>query len=452
MDPDDYILKHGREALQHLIKEAFEPGVYLLTPALNDLTTGKLQALDTAMEKMAEITEKLRLDELSQENLLTIIANHTGHTPQAIKDRFLAIKDNLSKQQNINKAAAVLDKAMKMVSNGEFEKAKNIVDTKLPLSAIGDDIALPYFNYDKFMADAAKLNISVLKTGLDKLDAKAQICPGEFVVITARVRHGKSTLVYNIIMNASKIHPDKTFILFSHELPVHFIIARLTTIQAYKQHGTELNSKDDILLKLNERLADGTPSIPKIANEIIKELGKLGSEKRLMIIHEPEWNVSRIIELVRKVQADGCDVGGVFVDYLEMLPALDPTQSREQQVGQNAHQLRLMANQLNIPVICICQTNRECKAPTLEGLRYSGQIEQEASLVIGLFNENIEPEADIGDPDQNKKDVRVDIRILKNRNGEQGIIPARFFMRTGYLTTEDAIAITFQPCLSFKSC
>ena len=107
----------------------------------------------------------------------------------------------------------------------------------------------------------------------------------------------------------------------------------------------------------------------------------------------------------------------VFIDYIGLIKSKEKSYSRENEIAKISRDLKILAKELNIPIIVLAQLNRlaEGQEPTLAMLRDSGSLEQDANKVIFLWQD-----------EQNKNEIcgNIKIRIAKNREGERGDIEA----------------------------
>jgi replicative DNA helicase len=109
----------------------------------------------------------------------------------------------------------------------------------------------------------------------------------------------------------------------------------------------------------------------------------------------------------------------VVVDYLQRITPADAKLPRHQQIGQITDGLKQLARELDVPVLCLCQLNRESEKesrPRLSHLRESGSIEQDADMVLILHRKNG------GSDEENHADRQAHLFVEKNRNGETGAI------------------------------
>ena len=128
------------------------------------------------------------------------------------------------------------------------------------------------------------------------------------------------------------------------------------------------------------------------------------------------------------------DVGAVFVDYLQLMKSADSKESRVQEVSDITRNLKLMAKDLNIPVVVCAQLSRGTESrgnkshkPQLSDLRESGSIEQDADIVVMLYREDYyqkdEPNTENGGEEEQKVNVNLaELLVEKNRHGPTGKI------------------------------
>ncbi|MEZ6051296.1 MAG: DnaB-like helicase C-terminal domain-containing protein [Planctomycetaceae bacterium] len=156
----------------------------------------------------------------------------------------------------------------------------------------------------------------------------------------------------------------------------------------------------------------------------------------LHIDDSPRRTVSRIAAVARRLQRrEGLQT--LIVDYLQLLTPEDSRAPREQQVAAMSRQLKLLAKELNIPVVALAQLNRSIesrddKEPRLSDLRESGAIEQDADIVLFLDR-----------PAEYRKDADstlATVKVAKNRSGKRSNINLRWHAET---MTFDSVPLDF---------
>ena len=246
----------------------------------------------------------------------------------------------------------------------------------------------------------ANESVTGITTGFVDLDRRtAGLHPAEFILIAARPGMGKSALALNIAQNAAIID-GASVAIFSLEMPGIQIANRMLSAQA-KVSAERIkrgNLKDDDWPKLGEAVA-------------------ALSDTKIYIDDNSSITATEIGAKCRKLKIEhGLDL--VIIDYLQLMSSGRSGVNRQQEVSDISRTLKVMANDLGIPVIALSQLNRsvehrESKEPVLSDLRESGSIEQDADMVIFLYREGYYNE-DSEEPNKTK------IKFDKHRNGEVG--------------------------------
>ena len=235
-----------------------------------------------------------------------------------------------------------------------------------------------------------------LYTGFSKLDdITGGLEGGDMIVIGARPGVGKSAFISQIILEMAK--KGKRIGFYNLEMSDKQVYERFLS----NQSGIRLNR----IRRSKRFLGDEQERFQK-ANDA---LGKMD-----ILISSGAKSVSEIRNECRHQELD-C----IIIDYLQLVKADIRYQSRASEVGAISKAIKALAMELNIPIIALSQLNRvseirETKEPTMGELREAGDIEQNASIIILLWNLDTE--------DISRKGLKVD----KNRQGELGKIVYRF--------------------------
>ncbi|UXA18124.1 replicative DNA helicase [Mycobacterium sp. SMC-4] len=234
-------------------------------------------------------------------------------------------------------------------------------------------------------------------TGFDDLDELTNgLHPGQMIVVAARPGMGKSTLGLDFLRSCS-IKNRMASVVFSLEMSKTEIVMRLLSAEA-KIKLADMRSgrmSDDDWTRLARRMS-----------EI--------SEAPLYIDDSPNLTMMEIRAKARRLsQKAGLRL--VVIDYLQLMTSGKKVESRQQEVSEFSRQLKLLAKELEVPVVAMSQLNRgpeqrTDKKPMLSDLRESGAIEQDADMVILLHR----PDAfDRDDP----RGGEADLIVAKHRNG-----------------------------------
>lgn len=139
------------------------------------------------------------------------------------------------------------------------------------------------------------------------------------------------------------------------------------------------------------------------------------------------------------------NLGLVIVDYLQLMTSARHTDNRVQEVSNITRDLKILAKDLDVPVIVLSQLSRASEKnprPMLSDLRESGSIEQDADIVLMLYRENDKQDEQGGSPAQNAGSGIVNCDVAKNRHGEVRTLQFHWdgqftrFSTLGYLKDE----------------
>lgn len=270
----------------------------------------------------------------------------------------------------------------------ELESLKRSEKSKSKkLSTIVGDYEDQYFREKK----EAKLY-----TGFSKLDdITGGLEGGDVIVIGARPGVGKSAFTSQIILEMAKA--GKRIGFYNLEMSEKQVYERLLS----NQSGIRLNR----IRRAIQFLGDEKERFDK-ANRTLEEMD--------ILVSSGTKSVSEIRNECRHQDLD-C----IIIDYLQLVRADTRYQSRASEVGAISKAIKALAMELNVPIIALSQLNRtsemrETKEPTMGELREAGDIEQDASIIILLWN--------LDNEDKTRKGLKVD----KNRQGELGKIVYRF--------------------------
>lgn len=296
-----------------------------------------------------------------------------------------------------------------------------------------------YFDWPTIAAQGKAYNARGKVTGLPELDRTVKLMPRELVIIGARVRHGKSSLAYNMLLSFLEQYPDEAQIFYNLDVPEVVLAARLATIRAKRITGESYGYKADVLPSFaEERFA---PSI----HDAFNWLHEQGRAKRLAIVNVPRFSAEQIAAHAERM-AQYRKIGAIFVDYAELVKSKSRQESEELRLAHIVNTLRLAAERLSMLVVLISQMNRATvtehstdRRPRLESLRYSGRLEQEATTVLGIYNETAEAAPTESRDLEDDGNTVLQIIALKNRGGSSNrVLRFNFDQVSGNITPEEA--------------
>ena len=246
-----------------------------------------------------------------------------------------------------------------------------------------------------------KLQNGDLKTGVptgfrDIDDVTQGLQPGQMVVVAGRPAMGKSTLGIDFA-RAAALHHNMTSIVFSLEMSKVELAQRI------------ISAETNIPLAAMRRADDITADRWNTLNNFWNKL----QNAPLFIDDSPNMSLMEIRAKCRRLKQTN-DLKLVVIDYLQLMSSGKQVESRQQEVSEFSRALKLLAKELEVPVVALSQLNRgpemrNDKKPQLSDLRESGSIEQDADVVLLVHRPDFY--------DKEDRPGEADIIMAKNRNG-----------------------------------
>jgi replicative DNA helicase len=248
----------------------------------------------------------------------------------------------------------------------------------------------------------AQGEIMGVTTGFGALDRSLLgLQPGQLVLIAARPGMGKTALALNWAVAAAK-QTNMAVAVFAYEMLYAELSLRLLASEACID-ARKLKTKDFNEMDLRS------------ISHAVQRLSNL----KLYINDSGATNIMDIRSYCRKLKAEQ-GLAMIVVDYLQIMPIHVKKQNREQEIAELSRGFKMLASELEIPVVALSQLNRGLagrsdKRPQLSDLRESGSLEQDANIVCLIHRE------DYYDAQTPKKGI-AEVIIAKNRNGEAGTV------------------------------
>jgi replicative DNA helicase len=246
--------------------------------------------------------------------------------------------------------------------------------------------------------------IGGVETGFTDLD---QLCGGlhnsELVILAARPSMGKTAFAMNIAEHAS-INLKQPVLFVSLEMAALELADRLLCSAA------QVNG---------HRLRNGTIS-QEDRRRLVQKSSEIGTAP-LFIDDTPSRTLTEIAAVARRLKRKQ-GLSMIVIDYLQLIEPDNPRDPRQEQVARIARRLKGMSRELDIPVLCLAQLNRQAEVsrdnrPRLNHLRESGAIEQDADVVMFVHREEY---YQTNDEDRERVRGQAEIIIAKQRNGPIG--------------------------------
>lgn len=263
-----------------------------------------------------------------------------------------------------------------------------------------DEIEKLFHKEERFLGvPTGFMDFDVMTSGLQ---------PGNFIIIAARPSMGKTTLVLNVAQNIA-LEQARPVAIFSLEMPAQDIVMRMLSAEAQIDFGR---------LRTGNFSEDYWRPLTEGASRL--------AEAPILINDNRGLTVQALRAESRRLKGEHDNLSLIIVDYLQLLRGTGRYNSREQEISEISRALKVLAWELNVPIIACSQLSREVerrpdKQPQLSDLRESGAIEQDADLVAFLYREDYYQEDE-------QVDDRVEAHLLikKQRNGPTGTVALYF--------------------------
>jgi replicative DNA helicase len=361
----------------------------------------------------AVLVPVMQKNNIALDNIMNAVTSiHTvadiQHNSQRLKD-IAALREAVKAAQEVIGNAGIKDgQDIRLVIANAESKLSKITNDNIQTSTMKTvrEVMMDFNeHFEKLYYNADASGITGLASGfkdLDKMTAGFQ--KADLIILAARPSVGKTALMLQIAKNMSA-ESDGEVVVFSLEMATLPLASRMLSSEA----NIDANKLRTGLIEIEEweRYTMGISSF---------------SEKKLMIDEQSGLTVTEMKAKCRKIQREN-GISAIFVDYLGLIKG-DKSLSRYDLVSENTRELKNMAKEFNVPVICLCQLSRSVeqrqdKRPGLSDLRESGEIEQTADVVALLYRD------DYYDKESEKKNI-IEVIIAKQRNGATGTVELAF--------------------------
>ncbi|CCY59597.1 replicative DNA helicase [Clostridium sp. CAG:632] len=361
----------------------------------------------TLTERLKEkgVPENVYSIEVMQELLNVVpVSTNAKKYAEIVKDRANMRRLIKMAETTANECYSLKDSSANILSNVEnqvleLSQSGGNGDDFTPIREVVDNVLR---NIRK--ASKQQGNITGVPTGfLDLDDMLTGLHGSELILIAARPAMGKTAFVLNIAEYVI-LKTDVPVAIFNFEMNKEQLVQRMIAMesQVNSQNIRTGNLQDDQWMKLYE------------SSNII------GSTK-LFIEDQSNVTIGDIRNKCRKLKQRH-NVGLIIIDYLQLMSGNGRTDSRQQEVSEISRGLKVLAKELDVPIIALSQLSRAVEArtdhrPMLSDLRESGSIEQDADVVMFIYRED-KYRDDLPEEDKNK----AEIIIAKQRNGATGTV------------------------------
>ncbi|OIO75535.1 MAG: replicative DNA helicase [Elusimicrobia bacterium CG1_02_37_114] len=258
-----------------------------------------------------------------------------------------------------------------------------------------------------------KENPTGVPTGYKSIDAKiGRLQPGDLIIVAGRPSMGKTSFCMNLLSNAAIKHKCPVGI-FSMEMSRESIMVRLLCSEArisshdFRQ-GTMSNKLWSKVTTIVERIYEAPIWIDDTRNLSVLDIR------------------ARARRLASEMKASGMKLSVIAIDYIQQIRGSYRAESRQQEVSEISRSLKALAGELGIPIIAVSQLSRKTEErgregrPVLSDLRESGALEQDADIVMFIWQESKYKH------DREDLKNKATIIVAKHRNGPTGDVELAF--------------------------
>lgn len=247
----------------------------------------------------------------------------------------------------------------------------------------------------------SKSNVSGMESGFKDLDIKTSgLNNSDLIIVAARPAMGKSAFALNIATAVAK--SKVPVLIFSLEMSKEQMVNRILCSEA---------QVDSMKVRTGKLDTDDWVKLGKASGDL--------AETPIYIEDTPGLSSAELRAKCRKAKLEK-DIGLVVIDYLQLMESKGRSDSRQQEISEISRSLKILAKEINVPVIALSQLSRAAEQrpdhrPMLSDLRESGSIEQDADIVMFLYRD------DYYNPETEKKNV-AEVIVAKNRQGSTGTV------------------------------
>jgi len=250
-----------------------------------------------------------------------------------------------------------------------------------------------------------------LSTGFANLDEKlCGLQSSEMIVLAARPSVGKTAFALNIAHHVAK--GGDGVLIFSLEMSKELLLQRLICMEG----------------KIDGQLMRKSFAGKKFIADIVEASGNI-CNLPIYIDDTPSINIIELRSKARRHLLTNTNVKLIIIDYLQLMNVHRRGENRQVEIAEISRQIKGLSRELKVPILTLCQLSREAEKetsePRLSHLRESGAIEQDADVVLMLYQDKKEEKEarKVVDP------ITVHLKIAKQRNGPTGIIDLVFHRR-----------------------
>ncbi len=362
---------------------------------------------------------------LGQEGTKSFLNSLAMNTPNSANARRYAeiVRDRSILRSLVNVGSQIVDSALDtkgMETKDILDRAESSIfkiseDAQVAgagLKPVKGALAAVSEQITKLYNSKSQNPVTGVPTGFIDLDRLTKgMHPGELIVVAGRPAMGKTTFAMNIAEYVA-MRAEMPVAIFSMEMPAEQLAMRL--ISSYQR------------IRL-EHLRNG-----RLDGDEFQKMGAavtdIANSHNIFIDDSSGLTITDVRSRARRLSREVKQLGLIVVDYIQLMSGDGRGENRAQEISDISRGLKLLAKELNCPIIGLSQLNRSLeqrpdKRPMMSDLRESGSIEQDADVIIFLYRDVVYNQ-DLKDTDQ-ERDAEAIIR--KQRNGPTGTVELTFF-------------------------
>lgn len=427
-DADSFIVKHGGEAFKEVIAAATAWYFYQLDQIVKRYGPGEAlndRQIDELIEEVVILGHKID-DPNQRQRYNEALKEYLGINPEAVLEAQRRLDFKAASDKQLKQLKEWNAKQRQHIEAGNIAEAIGAGEKLAAIRAIdsGQILEAPK-TYSQIIEGLQYLPPSY-RTGYPALDEFIGFAPAAITLVAGRPSHGKTTVLYNLALNFARLYPAKKVYFFTYEEPrtaiyikmLNCIAGSITTdpLSTYYYQEKEL-TKHTNLEFIKAYLRRGRNDIPQLeqAQQILKELTDSGR----LVVEERNYSVEQLAQVLTKEAVEKENIGAVFIDYIQrMNTEAISFQDKRLEVAFISDRILQIAKTSGLPVILGAQAKRTSNDKMkLDDLKEAGNLEEDANLVLGLFNEhrgNTDKENEGSAP----RNTNLVITALKNRDGE----------------------------------
>ncbi|EAJ7141395.1 replicative DNA helicase [Campylobacter jejuni] len=374
------------------------------------------------LKKHKKIDEEILAEILATPSMIDLPAYVNELHEKSVKRQLLSFAHLLPARINEDRAVSeIADEIGKEIfSITNRVNSRDIKDVDIVISELFEE-----FKKQKTLENKSIIGLDTGFEGLNKMTKGFK--GGELIIIAARPGMGKTTLCLNFIDKV--LRQKKGVALFSLEMPATQIMQRMlsskTSIPLQKILTADLNDDEW------ERLGDACDNY---------------SRKKLYIYDSGYATITDVRAILRRLKSKDESIGLCVIDYIGLMMSNSNFNDRHLQVSEISRGLKLLARELDMPIIALSQLNRSLeqranKRPLMSDLRESGAIEQDADAILFVYRDEVYREQEEKERENKAKaegkayqrlfipnpmQENAEIIVGKNRNGPVGTIDVVF--------------------------